>query len=95
MAGIRCVLEVFHMARGARRVRGGEIVIVVRMAGSARHAQVRAGQRKSSCAVVEVGLQPRVHSVTSLATCGKTGRHVVRRQGILEIPYVTRITVRR
>ena len=92
---IRGALEVLHVARGAGSIGGTQIVVVVYVAGSARHAYVRAGQGKPSGIVVKIGLKPCIHSVASLAICGKARRNVIGRNCTLKIAGVARIALRR
>jgi len=93
--GIRSALEILHVAGRAGGICASQTEVVAYMAGSAGNAHVRAGERKSCSTVVKVCLKPRVHSVASLASCGKAGHHVVRRLRILEILHVTRIALGR
>ena len=93
--GIRSALEIRHVTGGASGTCGRQIEVVIHMAGSAGHAHVRAGQRKSRGAVVKVGHQPGIDPVAGLAIGGKAGRHVIRRQRVLEIPHVAGIALRR
>jgi len=93
--GIRSALEILHVAGRAGGICASQTEVVAHMAGSAGHAHMRAGERKSGSTVVKVCLQPRVHSMAVLAGRGKAGHYVVRRLRILEIPHVTRIAVRR
>ncbi len=51
--GIGCALEVLQVARHARSI--GDAVVVVHMAGRARHAGVRTRQREASIAVIKRG----------------------------------------
>lgn len=90
---IRGALKVLHVAGGAGGIRGGQIVVVVHMAGSTWHAHVRSRERKPRCAVVKVCLKPRIHPVARLAICGKAGSDVVRVDSVLKIPRVARIAV--
>jgi len=93
--GIRSALEIRHVTGGASGTCGRQIEVVIHMAGSAGHAHVRAGQRKSRGAMVKVGHQPGIDPVAGLAIGGKAGRHVIRRQRVLEIPHVAGIALRR
>jgi len=92
--GIGRASEILHVTGRAGSICGRQTEVVIHMARSAGHAHVRPGQRKSRGAVVKVGHQPGVYSVAGLAIGGKTGRHVIRRQRILEIPRVAGIAVR-
>ena len=95
MIGIRSALEILHVAGRTGGICASQTEVVVHMAGSTGHAHVRAGERKSCSTVFKVCLKPRIHSVASLASCGKAGHHVVRRLRILEILHVTRIALGR
>jgi len=88
-------LEVRHVAGGAGSIRRSQIVVVVHMAGSARHAHVRAGQRKPRGVMVKIGLKPRIHSVASLAICGKARRDMTGRNRILKVPRMAGVALRR
>ena len=81
-------LIILQMAIHAGRT--GEIVIVVDMAIGAlpRRYSVTGGQGKSDGAVIELGVQPVVGSVTTVAGCGKVGCDVVGTFGCLEISHV-------
>src|SRR5437764_4769801 len=70
--------------------RAGEVVVVVDMAigALARRDGVAGGQGKSDRAVIELGVQPVVSSVATIAGGGKVGRDVVGAPGCLEISYV-------
>ena len=65
------------------------------MAGSAGDTDMRAGEGKSGGAVVEIRFRPGIHSVAGLARCGKAGRNVIGRNGVLEIPRVAGIALGR
>lgn len=95
MIGIRSALEVLHVAGGAGGICRSQVVVVVHMAGSTRHAYMRSRERKSRGAVVKVHLKPGIHSVASLAICGKAGADVIRRHGVLEIPRVAGVALGR
>ena len=82
-------LIILQMAIHASRA--GEIVVVVDMTVRAlpwRHG-VAGGQGKSDGAVIELGVQPIVGSVATIARGGKVGCDVVRTLGRLEISHVT------
>ena len=81
-------LIILKMAIHASRT--GEVVVVVDMAiGTlARRHGVAGGQGKSDRAVIELGVQPVVGSVTTVAGCGKVGCDVVGTFGCLEISHV-------
>ena len=70
-------LIILKMAIHAGRT--GEVVVVVDMAIGAlpRRHSVAGGQGKSDGAVIELGVQPVVGSVTTVAGCGKVGRDMV------------------
>jgi len=93
--GIRGALKVLHVTVGAGGICGSQVVVVVHMAGTARHAHMRSGEWKPGGTVVKVGLKPCIHSVAGLAICGKASRHVIRCNGVLEIPRVTGIALGR
>lgn len=95
MIGIRSALEILHVTCGAGGICRSQIVVIVHMAGGARHAYVRSSKRKSRGAVIEVRLKPRTDPVAGLAICGKTGADVIWRHCVLEIPRVARIALGR
>jgi hypothetical protein len=68
----------------------GEVVVVVDVAIGAlpRRHSVAGGQGKSDGAVIELGVQPVVSSMATLAGGGKVGRDVVGSPGRLEISHV-------
>jgi len=72
--------------------RADEVVIVVDMAIGAlpRRHGVAGGQGKSDRAVIELGVQPVVGSVATIAGGGKIGCDVVGASGRLEIGHVAR-----
>ena len=78
-------LIVFQMASNASST--GEVVVVVDVAVGAlpRRHSVAAGQGKSDRAVIELGVEPVIRSVATLAGGGKLGDDVVRATGCLEI----------
>jgi hypothetical protein len=71
--------------------RAGEVVVVVDMAIGAlpRRHGVAGGQRKPDGTVIELGVQPVIGSVATIAGAGKVGRDVVGTLGRLEISQVT------
>jgi hypothetical protein len=95
MVGVRRALEIPHVTGGAGSIWRSQIVVVVHMAGSAGDTDMRAGERESGGAVVEVRFRPGIYSVTGLARCGEAGRNVIRRNSILEIPQVAGIALGR
>jgi len=95
MIGIGGALEILHVTCGAGGIGGRQIVVVVHMAGSARHAYMRSRERKSRSAVVEVRLKPCTDSVAGLTIGGKTCADMIRRHCVLEIPRVAGVAVGR
>ena len=95
MIGIRRALEILHVAGGAGGICDGQIVVVVYVARSARHAYVRSSERKPCCTVIKVGLKPGIHPMARLAIYGKAGPHVIRRHSALKIPHVAGIAISR
>jgi len=83
-------LIILKMAIHASRT--GEVVVVVDMAIGAlpRRHSVAGGQGKSDGAVIELGVQPVVGSVTTIAGGGKVGCDVVGTLSRLEISHVAR-----
>jgi len=88
--GICGRLIILQMAIHASRA--DEVVIVVDMAIGAlpRRHGVAGGQGKSDRAVIELGVQPVVSSVATIAGGGKIGWDVVGASGRLEIGHVAR-----
>jgi len=84
VVGIRRPLKILQVAGHAGRV--GDVVIVIDVALDTGHGGVSAGQWESCGAVVELGVEPGVHTVALLAGCdreyGLVGR-VVRIRGLL------------
>ena len=95
MVGVRSALEIPHVTSGAGNICGSQVVVIVHMAGSAGDSDMRADERKTGGAVVEVRFRPGIHSVACLARCGEAGRNVIWRNGILEIPRVAGIALGR
>jgi len=88
-----------EVAAGITAVRGrdGEVVIVVDVAGSARHVGMAVGQREAGAAVIKLCAQPGVEEMALLAIGGgecraRTG--VIRIGGVLPIFQVARIALR-
>jgi len=68
--------------------RGRQIVIVVDMAEGASHVGMALGQRESGRAVVELGIQPGVKRMASLAGGGELCGNVIGIDGFLKIRLV-------
>ena len=90
MIRICCRLIILQVAIHASRA--DEVVIVADMTIGAlpRRHGVAGGQGKSDRAVIELGVQPVVGSVATIAGGGKVGRDVVGTPGRLEIGHVAR-----
>lgn len=89
--------------RGARKVslvasvarRGQSCVVIVHMALSASHGDVRAGQRERGVVVIEGRVRPRCGVVAGSARCRKTRRNVIWIVGIRVICRVAGIAISR
>ena len=86
-----------QMASGipAIRRRGRQIVIVVEVAGGARHIRMAIGQQKPGRAVIELRAQPTVKGdVARFAGSSKLRAGVVRIRSLLKIPQMARCASR-
>ena len=88
-------LEILQMARGAGRVRAGQVVIVIHVTLLASYSRVSASQREAAGRVIELGIQPRIHSVALLASGRELGGDVIRIRGFLVALGVARIALSR
>jgi len=88
--GIRGLLPGCQVASRVPAIvqRGRQIVIVVDMAEGTSHVGMALGQRESSRAVVELGVQPRVKRMAGLAGGGELCGNVVRIDCFLKIRQV-------
>ncbi len=84
-------LEVFQVARHTRCI--GQVVVAVDVALRTRQRRMRAGQRESSRAVVEIRVSPRCGAVASLAGCRHFRLHMVGVGRALVILHVARIAI--
>src|ERR1700726_4930896 len=82
-------LIIFQMASNTSST--GDVVVIAEVAVGAlpRRHGVAAGQGKSDGAMIELGVEPVIRSVATLAGGGKLGDDVVRAAGCLEIRCVT------
>ena len=78
--------EVGHVAAGALRRERREVIVHV--AQSALHLDVRAGQRESGLGVIEDGVQPVSGRVADLAVRWETCRDVIRIGRLLEVRHM-------
>jgi len=88
--GIASVLPRRQMALRVAAIgrRNLQVVVVVDMAGRARHIGVAVGQKKTGSAMVKFCAQPTVESVAGLAGLRKRSRYVIRIRGLLKIRLV-------
>ena len=81
---VRRPLEIFQVTRNAGRIRAGQVVIAIHVALIAGDSRVGAGQREASRSVIELGVEPRIHSVALLAGGRELGGDVIRIRGLLK-----------
>jgi hypothetical protein len=77
-------LEIFQVTGRTSRIRAGQVEIAVCMALPAGDGRVCAGQRKSAGGVIELRIEPRIHSMALLARGRELGGHVTRIRGLLK-----------
>ena len=68
--------------------RSRQIVVVVDVAGRARHVGMAVLQRESGAAVIELGVQPGVERMAGFTSGWEIGRGVIRIRSFLEVRYV-------
>ena len=90
MARIVRALKIGQVTRGAKRISRRQRVVVVHMAGTAGHVDVRARQREAGRRVIEIGSRPRCCGVAGFACGRERGLHVVRVVRTLEVRQVAR-----
>lgn len=88
-------VEVVLVATDALRVRAGQVVVVVHVTLRTLNSGVRAGERETSCRVVEGRIQPTRGGVALLAGRGESPLHMVGIGRPVKIFYVTRRAVGR
>jgi hypothetical protein len=81
-------LEIGQVAADARRIRGGQVVVVIDVAMGALQGRVRAGQREAGGRVIEGRARPGRRVMALLAGLREARRHVIRVGGALEIGQV-------
>ena len=82
-------LEILQVAADTRRIRTGQVVIVIHMALGALHCGMGAGQREAGGGVIKRRARPGGRAVALLASLRESGRNVVRIRRSLEILEMT------
>ena len=85
VVGIRGSLEVLQMARHARGVVQGVVIVDMAIGAGARRHRVQASERESGIVVVECGAHPAAGVVTGFASLRESAGNVVGIRGSLEI----------
>jgi len=88
-------LEILQVAAHARRVRAGQVVVIVHVALRTLHRRMRTSQREPSAVVIECRVLPRRSVVALLAGLRKPRLHVIGIGSSVEVLDVARRAVRR
>ena len=90
MVGVRCSLEIRQVARHARDVVQGVVIVNVAIGAGARRHRMQPGERESSFIVIECRAYPAAGGVTGFARLGESAGNVVGIRSPLEILEVAR-----